>query len=103
LLLKQPTTALFVSQNGGIKGPSALSKQFRKFIKREMGLDVHAHLMRHLMAYFYLKENPGSYVTVQRILSHNSLQTTLDSYTGFETETDHEQFDDMIAKLSDAL
>ena len=51
------------------------------------------------MAYLYLKVHPGDYVTVQRILGHKSLQTTIDFYTGFEVESDFERFDDMILHI----
>ena len=100
LLLKGvPTSRLFVSQSGMAKGASALSRQLARFVARETGLKIHAHLMRHLMAYLYLKVHPGDYVTVQRILGHKSLQTTIDFYTGFEVESDFERFDDMILHI----
>ena len=98
-LLKEPRPELFIGQSGGKKSSSALSKQLAAFIARETGIVFHAHLIRHLMAYLYLKQHPGDYVTVQRLLGHKSLETTLSFYAGLEAESDHVVYDQMIANL----
>lgn len=98
LLLKEPRPDLFISQSGSQKGPSALSKQWAAFIARETGIEFHAHLIRHVMAFLYLKMHPGDYVTVQRLLGHKSLETTIRFYDEFEKDTDHVVYDEMITR-----
>lgn len=99
LLMAEPTTLLFTGQNGGGKLAGPLGKQLSSFIKRRTGFIVNPHLLRHLTAYLYLRKHPGAYVTVQRMLGHKNLQTTLDFYTGMETDHDHVAFDEMILDL----
>lgn len=99
LLKGPPTSRLFVGQTGRPLGAHELSSRLAKFVVRETGLEIHAHLIRHLMAYLYLKANPGEYVTVQRLLGHKSVQTTIDFYTGFEVDSDFERYDDLILKI----
>jgi site-specific recombinase XerC len=76
------STALFLSQNGQQKGPSALGKQFRKFIRRELGLTVNIHLMRHLAAFAFLDAKPGDYEGVRQLLGHKQITTKSTSIAG---------------------
>lgn len=99
LLKGPPTSRLFVGQTGRPVGPEPLSDRLAKFVALETGLKIHAHLIRHMMAYLYLKANPGEYLTVQRLLGHKSVQTTIDFYTGFGSDSDFERYDDMILKM----
>lgn len=100
LLVKTPTSRLFIGQTGMAKSSHLLGDQLAQFVSRHTGLEIHVHLIRHLMAYLYLKSHPGDYVTVQRLLGHKSLQMTLNFYTGFETDADHERLDRVIARLT---
>lgn len=100
VLMKQaPATALFVNQNGQAKGARSLSKQFAQFIYREVGLTVHAHLMRHFAAHIYLAANPGCYETVRRMLGHKSLATTVNSYAGTETDISFARYDALLESI----
>lgn len=100
VLMKQAsTTALFVNQNGQAKGARSLSKQFARFIYREVGLTVHAHLMRHFAAHIYLAANPGCYETVRRMLGHKSLATTVNSYAGTETDISFARYDALLESI----
>jgi integrase len=44
------------------------------------------HSFRHVAAYLYLKEHPGEYAFVSRLLGHKSIQTTIDFYCAFEAK-----------------
>jgi integrase len=91
------SAALFLSQDGGTKGPSPLSQQFAKFIKRELGVTVNAHLMRHLAAFIYLEQKPGDYETVRRLLGHKQITTTVSIYAGgAESKNAWARFDNVI-------
>ena len=96
VLCSGPCSALFVSQRGTQKVPSALSKQLRRFIKQELGIEFNAHLIRHFMGIAYLKKYPGHYETVRRLLGHKQIETTIRFYCDLETEDALKQYDAMI-------
>lgn len=96
VLAKAPGTALFIGQGGYRKGPSALSKQLTAFVRREVGITIHAHLMRHFAAYLYLNANPGDYETVRRLLGHKSIETTISFYEGLLTNEAFARYDELV-------
>ena len=62
-------SALFPRQSdGGPRMPGNLSNELMARINRETGLAVHPHLFRHLAAMLNLKERPGDFETVRRML-----------------------------------
>jgi integrase len=99
VLLRGCTTFLFPNTTGGSKREDALSVQIKTFIKRETELIVNAHLYRHLAAKLYLERNPGDYPTVQMLLGHKDLQTTLRAYVGMEQGDAIKRFDKMMDDL----
>lgn len=99
VLAKGSTTALFVGQRGHRKMPSALSKQLARFVRREVGVTIHAHLMRHLAAHLYLIANPGDYETVRRLLGHKNIETTIQFYDGLQTDNAYAVYDTLIGKM----
>jgi site-specific recombinase XerC len=76
------SSALFINRSGQPKSAPVLARQFKNFIRRELGLTVNAHLMRHLMAFAYLEENPGEYEGVRQFLGHKQRDTTERFYAG---------------------
>lgn len=99
VLMKGPTTALFVGQRGARKGSSNLSKQLARFVRREIGVVIHAHLMRHLAAHLYLLANPGDYETVRRLLGHKNVETTIRFYEGLLTDDAFARYDGLIEDM----
>lgn len=97
VLLKSPTSKLFVGQNGKAKDPHTLGRQFYNLIKRSLGLHVNAHLMRHLAGFIYLKANPGHYEAVRQMLGHKNIATTIKFYAGADTEAAFERYDEIIS------
>jgi hypothetical protein len=59
---------------------------------------VTLHMVRHFAAWRYLKEHPGHYEDVRRLLGHRNLATTTAYYIAFETEAVAARFDGMILK-----
>lgn len=102
VLMVGPTSALFISQRGTPKGPSALSKQLAGFVRREVGVTLHAHLMRHLAAHLYLIVNPGDYETVRRLLGHKSIETTIKFYEGMMTGNAFLRYEAVIDRVRKA-
>lgn len=99
VLMKGPTSALFVGQRGARKGSSNLSKQLARFVQREIGVVIHAHLMRHLAAHLYLLANPGDYETVRRLLGHKNIETTIRFYEGLLTDDAFARYDGLIEEM----
>jgi hypothetical protein len=102
VLLKSPSSKLFVSQHGAGKGPKALSAQFSRFVRREIGLIVNAHLMRHFAAFAYLEANPGDLESVGRMLGHKNIATTTKFYAKASTLSALARYDEVISAQLDA-
>ncbi|MFA7586902.1 MAG: tyrosine-type recombinase/integrase, partial [Novosphingobium sp.] len=99
VLVKKPTTALFIGQRGERKGSSALSKQLAAFVRREIGVTIHTHLMRHLAAHLYLLAHPGDHETVRRLLGHKKIDTTIRFYAGLQTDAAFARHDALIEEM----
>ena len=74
-------------QSHGSMDPNTLSRSIFRIIRKSTGLDVNAHLFRHLAAMLYLQAHPGEYEAVRRLLGHTQLSRTLNFYAGFEAGT----------------
>ena len=96
LLLKKPSTKLFISLNGRPKTPAEIGAQLPKFIKRHTGLEMNVHLFRHFAAYLYLKANPGHYESVRQLLAHKDIATTVRFYTKLEQIEAFRHYDTVI-------
>ena len=99
ILVRGGSSYLFPNTTGGTKREDGLSVQIKTFIKRETGLIVNAHLYRHLAAKLYLERNPGDYPTVQMLLGHKDLQTTLRAYVGLEAHDAVKRYDQLMDDL----
>lgn len=81
---------------------SGLSQQLVKLIADYCEVEVHLHLVRHLAAWRHLKEYPGRYEDVRRILGHRDIKTTQAFYIAFETEAAAVRFDGVILREKQA-
>lgn len=97
VLLKSPSSKLFVGQTGTEKDPKSLGKQFFRLIKRSLGLQMNAHLTRHFAGFVYLEANPGHYEAVRQMLGHKSIDTTIRFYSGTATKAAFERYDALIS------
>ena len=86
VLVQAPSDYLFPARNGGPKRPSGLSAMVKKTIREETGLDINAHLFRSIAGKLHSLAAPGDVVTLSHVL-HNSLTTTLKSYSQFEQKS----------------
>lgn len=97
LISDEPGDWLFPMRSGPTHQPaSRLSAELSKLIYNETGLIINAHLFRHLAGMLYLKEKPGHYETVRRLLGHRKLETTMTFYTDMEKKWAHQQYDDHV-------
>ena len=87
---------LFPGERGGHKHQVTLSGQIVKAIDRHAGLHMNLHLFRHVAAKIWLDDHPGDYVTIQRLLGHTSVDTTLAFYSGFDTARAFRAYDETL-------
>ena len=81
------------------KSQQTLRSRLQTCLRKRCGLVFHPHLYRHAAAYFMLQANPGSHAQVQRVLGHKSLATTLNFYSGAETDHAIQHYDHQIEQL----
>ena len=99
ILVRGGSAYLFPNTTGGSKTPGSLSVQLKTFLKRETGLIFNSHLSRHLAAKLFLERNAGDYATVQMLLGHKDLQTTMRAYVGLEQGDAIKRYDQMMDDL----
>jgi len=96
VLSAQPSSTLFVSKTGQVKRRTTLSTQFCNFIRRETGLQLNPHLMRHFAANNWLDAHPDDPETARRLLNHRSINTTLNSYVANRQRRSFQQYHDLL-------
>jgi integrase len=95
-LTPQKSDYLFPGRAGARRSQSAFADVLMKFIKRETGLIMNAHLFRHLAGYVYLAENPEGIETVRQLLGHSSSRTTLRYYAEISAEHAARKYEQLI-------
>jgi integrase len=90
---------LFPRRSGGAKAPAQLSAQIKRALRMHCGIDLNAHAFRHLAGKLFLERHPGEYATVQLLLGHKSIQTTIRAYCGLEQGDAIKRYDALIDEL----
>ena len=90
---------LFPGKAAGGKQLATLSDQITKRIMKATGLRLTAHQFRHAAAAIILKNIPGNYELVRRLLGHRNISTTTQFYCGLETTQAAEKFGGIIRDL----
>ncbi len=102
-LTDKASTILFVSSaTGKAKVGTTVSAQFSAFIRRELGLAAHPHLMRHFAATNWLEENESDWETPRRLLSHASIDTTRKYYASVSNSRAFARYEEMTERLRTA-
>jgi integrase len=96
LVSEAPGDWLFPARSGGARLPGHLSPDLSRLIKRELGLAINGHLFRHLAGFLFLKQNPGGYEIVRRILGHKKMSTTTTFYTDLESKWALKEYDEAV-------
>jgi integrase len=100
VLCKRASDHLFPGSNGGAKQKGWLSKQISTCIKKEIGIEMHAHLFRHFAAKTYLDAHPGAYGVVKLLNGHRSVDTTAQIYAdGSEAGAAYRHYDKLLESL----
>lgn len=76
-----PGPWVFPRPSGGPQTPDHFAEKIKHKIAGETGLDVNAHLFRHLGVKLFLETYPGDYEEARRILAHKSAETTTQIYS----------------------
>jgi integrase len=87
---------LFPGEAGRSKHSLQFSKQVTERIQKAVGIRITVHQFRHAAAAIYLKNRPGDYETVRRLLGHRDIGSTIRFYCGLETMEATEQFGKLI-------
>jgi integrase len=87
---------LFPGQEGGAKEAISFSSQIVKCIQKATGLQMTVHMFRHACGALILKQFPGNYELVRRVLGHKSIQTTINFYVGLETTQASEIYGEIV-------
>jgi integrase len=86
LLADVPTTALFPDRDGRPKRANTMSRMVQQLLRRRLGFTVNPHSFRHVAAMLFLSINKGDYASVQLILGHKKLETTIKYYTELKAD-----------------
>jgi integrase len=77
---------VFVKRDGTVKKGPSLRELIQGFMERRVGIEFNPHTFRHLAGKFILDHEPGGHEVVRQVLGHKSLQTTVNFYTGIDTQ-----------------
>ena len=91
-----PGLWIFPRPSGGPQTPDHFSEKVKEKISREIGLDMNAHLFRHLSAKLFLEAHPGNYEEVRRILAHKSIETTAQIYSPLSNQAAFKRFNAIL-------
>ena len=87
---------LFPGEGGQSKHGMQFSKEITLRIQKAVGIRITVHQFRHAAAAIYLKNRPGDYETVRRLLGHRDIGTTIRYYCGLQTMEATQQFGKLI-------
>lgn len=97
MMCPRGTQWLFPRRDGAAPlEPNQLSARIRKRVHKQTGLDVNAHLFRHLAVMNWLDANPGGYEVARRLLGHSEVSRTISLYSGLEVKSATRAFADLI-------
>jgi len=91
-----PTTVLFPTSSGGMRNPGDFGTSLTKTVRDATGLYLTPHVFRHFAGFLYLQANPGNYVTVQKLLGHKKIDTTIKFYAPLTSAAAVEQYSDLL-------
>jgi hypothetical protein len=92
---------LFPGEAGKHKEKISFSTQIVDRVEKSTGLRITVHQFRHAAGALILKNRPGEYELVRRILGHKSAQTTMKFYLALETTQASEIFTDIVRNKLD--
>lgn len=83
----------------GPAGGPCLAVRIKRRVRTEIGVEMNAHLFRHLAVMIYLDANPGGYEVARQMLGHSSVSRTISVYSGLEMISATQAFAKEVDKL----
>jgi integrase len=90
---------LFPGAGGQRRSTVSFATAISKFILRETGLVMNAHLFRHIAAKLHLTAHPEDIETVRRLLGHSSSSSIIRGYSELRTGQAFQRYDHTISQL----
>lgn len=90
------------TRKDGPIGKSCLAERIKRRVRSELGIEMNAHLFRHLAVMTYLDANPGGYEVARQMLGHSSVSRTISVYSGLETISATQAFAKVVNTLREA-
>ncbi len=84
ILAEDGNRHLFPGLNGRHREKGEFANELSRRVERAIGVHFNLHLIRHLTAYRILKQVPGAYELVSRVLGHATPKVTMAYYCGLE-------------------
>lgn len=103
LLVKKPTTQLFLRTDGAPKGRSMMANLIVTTVRKRLGLEVNMHLFRHIGAMLFLEAHPGSLEVVRIMLGHKRIETTEKFYARLKAEKAMQLFAEVVLGKRDLV
>lgn len=91
------------TRKDGPVAANGLSERIKRRVLTEIGVEMNAHLFRHLAVMIYLDANPGGYEVARQMLGHSSVSRTISVYSGLETISATQAFAAVVDKLRDGV
>ncbi|EDM69983.1 phage integrase [Roseobacter sp. AzwK-3b] len=82
---------------------NTLSERIKRRVRDEIGIEMNAHLFRHLAVMIYLDANPGGYEVARQMLGHSSTSRTISVYSGLETISATRSFASLVDKMREGM
>jgi hypothetical protein len=90
---------LFPGRGAAAKLPANFGKQVVGRLQRDLGIEMHMHLFRHLAGKLVLNSPHGSYELVRQLLGNRSMEVILGNYTGEEVQDNLRRYGEMIQQM----
>jgi hypothetical protein len=90
---------LFPGRGAAAKLPANFGKQVVGRLQRDLGIEMHMHLFRHLAGKLVLNSPHGSYELVRQLLGNRSMEVILGNYTGEEVQNNLRRYGELIQRL----
>jgi integrase len=90
-------SALFPAPKGGPREAASLTRILRSMTKKQIGVAVRAHDLRHLAVDMLLEANPDSIPVAQQLLGHSSPRVTEEIYHGRRARSAQAQYAAVVA------
>lgn len=94
----QSNTLLFPARLKSEGHYSHLLQRLMDEIHRRVGVRIHPHLYRHIVGWIWLKEDPSRLPSVQKLLGHKKLETTMKFYAELDETLALQQWQDYLER-----